>query len=142
MWDGNCGFCRFWKTRWQKMSNGKLDFEPFQNAHAIYTDIDPEIFKRSVCLIDTEGKIHTGAKAVFRSFVEMGKYQFLNRWYESSKLFRNLSESAYRFVANNRGNLLDITSLFFGKDPEKLKHYWVIYLLLLVVVLLLVTHFL
>lgn len=136
IWDGNCGFCLYWKTYWEEMSNGKISFLKLQQAGNVFPDIDPLVFKKSVCLIEISGEVHTGAAAVFRSFDIFEKHLYLYSTYQNSRLFRKISEGVYRLIADHRNSLMQLTYILFGRDPLNLKKYWIIYLLLLLAFLL------
>lgn len=141
VWDGDCTFCRFWKERWESMSDGKIDFAKFQLASTRFPDIKKTVFQKSIVLITTEGQVYLAAAAVFKSYEIMGIYSFLNQYYYRFSWFKNSSEKLYRYVADNRNLLMKLTVLFFGRDPQKLKHFWIIYLLLLLLVLFLAVNF-
>jgi len=32
VFDGDCGFCRFWIERWRGATGGKVDYEPYQKV--------------------------------------------------------------------------------------------------------------
>ena len=67
VFDGDCGFCRLWISRWQVMTGDRVDYATSQDSAKDLPDIPPEKFQESVQLVETDGKVYQGAEAVFRS---------------------------------------------------------------------------
>ena len=65
IFDGDCGFCRRWIERWKTQTRGRVDFSPYQEVQTQFPQIPVEDFKRSVQLIEEEGRTQA-AEAVFR----------------------------------------------------------------------------
>ena len=65
IWDGDCRFCELWIERWRVLNAGKTDAIPYQQAASRYPEILQEQFERAIVYIDTEGKVFTGAAAIF-----------------------------------------------------------------------------
>src|SRR4051812_774393 len=66
LFDGDCGFCRFWVERWRGDAREPARFEPFQQAAGRYPEIPLSAFDEAVQAVDTDGKVYSGADAVFR----------------------------------------------------------------------------
>lgn len=128
VWDGNCGFCKYWTTRWQKITKGKLDFTPYQEAKDYFKDIDIKHFKQASRFIDTDGKIYSGPNSAYKSLSNSGLWGFLHNWYENYSLFTNLSDGLYNLIAQNRGLFFKLTKLLFGANPKEVRPFWIIYL--------------
>lgn len=136
VWDGDCGFCKFWVTRWKKMSGDKINYRPFQEAAVDFKDIPLKEFKKASRLIETDGRIFSGPDSAYRSYDYSTKtdYPFHN-WYVRHNWFAWLSDHGYNWVAKHRGFMFKATHALFGKDPLSLKYYWLIYLILLLLIL-------
>ncbi len=67
IYDGDCGFCRGWIRRWQLATGDRVEYAPFQEAAERFPHIPREQFARAVHLIEPNGDVLTGARAVFRS---------------------------------------------------------------------------
>src|SRR4051794_37864281 len=67
LFDGDCGFCRFWIERWKAQSSERIRFEPYQSAASRYPEIPKERFAEAMQMIDTDGTVYEGADAVFRT---------------------------------------------------------------------------
>lgn len=105
VYDGECGFCMRWVERLRRWSADALDFAPFQQAAARFPSIPLEEFERSVQLVETDGRVFSGAEAVFRALAHcprVGAGALL--WcYLRVPGFAVVSEAVYRFVARHRG---------------------------------------
>ncbi len=102
IYDGDCGFCRKWISRWKRVTGDEVDYESYQSAGSRFPEISLEQFKGAVQLIDTEGMVDQGARAVFKSLSVSVFFKWLLSAYEKVPCFSFLSESLYRFVAEHR----------------------------------------
>lgn len=117
VFDGACGFCRYWLVKWKKVSGDRYDYEPFQTAAERFQDIPKVNFQKAVQLIFPNGEVYSGAAVAYYPYYESGKITFLYRWYRGSTLFEKLSDWLYRRVAKNRNFAFKISKLIFGKNP-------------------------
>lgn len=131
VWDGNCGFCKYWIIRWKRLSRDKIQYLPFQESAAQFPQIDLHHFKEAVRLIDVDGRVYSGPEAAYKSLSISGKYPFLLKWYQKMMLFRLMSDLGYQFIANHRDAAMRLTQWLFGNNPIHLKKYWLFYLMLL-----------
>jgi predicted DCC family thiol-disulfide oxidoreductase YuxK len=133
VYDGNCGFCKYWLVKWRKITNQEklnLEYVAFQDKYQNFPDISLERFKEAVQLIEPNGKVYTGPYAAFYSLHLANKYRFFNRWYIHNKWFQQFSDKAYQLIASNRDSFFTISKLLFGKNPEKPFPFWIIYLVI------------
>jgi len=129
VWDGECGFCKYWVTYWEFNTEDKIEYKTFQNTAAQFKDIPLKEFKKASRLIETDGSIFSGPDSAYRSFTYFKKKPFpWHSWYKKYNLFAKLSDHGYNFIAKNRAFMFTVTKLFFGKNPLKIKPYWLIYL--------------
>lgn len=129
VWDGNCGFCAYWVTHWQKKTTEVIVYKPYQEAAADFNDIPLERFKEASRLIESDGKVYSGPRSAYRTFTynPKGRWRFLDRWYAEKPWFESLSDRLYAWVATNRSSLFKLTKAMFGSNPEELRPFWVIY---------------
>ncbi|WP_240463086.1 thiol-disulfide oxidoreductase DCC family protein [Mesonia aquimarina] len=127
IWDGNCGFCHYWKIRWQKKLKGEVVFETFQNKASFFEDIPLKEFKKSSKLIDTEGRVFNGPDSAYRILYLSGQ-SFWHQLYQNSSWFMFLSDHAYNHIAKNRGFYFKLTKIIWGKNPKKPKPYWLFHI--------------
>lgn len=128
IWDGECGFCRYWVTRWGGITGDLIDYLPYQEAAANYPDLDPGIFRQASRLITTSGEIYSGPDSAYKSLALAGRYTFLHKWYKKESWFMKLSDTAYQYMARRRGAMFRITRALWGSDPLSPRPFWVIYL--------------
>ena len=115
IWDGSCSFCRIWIEYCEHLTEGRVKYVPFQEASDQYPQITHEDFERSVQLVQEDGKIVGGARAVFGSLAYvpgLAWLLWLYRWFPG---FGPLSEVAYRFVAGHRAFFYRVTVFFLGQ---------------------------
>lgn len=132
LWDGECGFCRYWTVRWEKMTGSKVEYHPYQEVASEIKDIDVIHFKRASRLIEPSGLVFSGPRSAYRTFTYgNSSWAFLDKWYASKKWFSSLSDWGYDKVANNRNFFFKLTKAFFGSNPNEVRPFWVIYLFVL-----------
>ena len=121
LFDGNCGFCRFWIERWRRETGDAVEYAPYQEKAAEFPEISVPEYEKAVQLIMPDGKVYSAAEAVFRTLALVGKDRWLKWFYEKIPVFRALSEGAYRLVANNRVFFSKVTHLVFreGREPSE-----------------------
>lgn len=130
VWDGECGFCKYWITNWQSKTNDRIEYRTFQEVAGLFKDIPLKEFKKASRLIETDGSIYSGPNSAYRSFIYFEKGSFpAYAWYQKNNWFTSLSDHAYNFIAKHRGFMLKLSKLFFGKDPLSMKPYWFLLLL-------------
>jgi predicted DCC family thiol-disulfide oxidoreductase YuxK len=118
VYDGDCGFCKLWVARWREETNDAVDYQALQEAAARFPEVPREEFERAVKLIEPDGRVWSGAAAVYRSLGAGGRG--LNRWsYDHVPGFAAASEFAYRFIAGHRDLADTVTSIFWGKNVER-----------------------
>src|SRR5690348_8513074 len=71
IYDGECNFCKFWILRWQQSTKGRVEYGAAQEASVAerFPELGRERFEESVQLVETDGRVYSGAEAVFRSLV-------------------------------------------------------------------------
>jgi predicted DCC family thiol-disulfide oxidoreductase YuxK len=120
VFDGNCNFCTLWIRRWQQLTGDAVDYLPSQDPKiaAQFPEIPREHFNTSVQLIEPNGAVYSGAEAVFRSLAHNPKRRWPLNVYEKNHPFANLTEWAYRLVAENRTFFSLLTRWFWGRHVE------------------------
>jgi predicted DCC family thiol-disulfide oxidoreductase YuxK len=116
IFDGDCGFCRRWVSRWQRATGDALDYFPFQDGAVgrNYPEIPRAAFAEALHLILPDGSVCTGAEAVFRSLAAGGVKRWLLWCYTWLPLFAGMSELGYREVAAHREFFSKLDRRFFG----------------------------
>ena len=65
IYDGDCGFCTYWARYWQKLTQERVSYEPYQQAATRFPQIPIAEFQRAVQYIAPDGKIASAAEASF-----------------------------------------------------------------------------
>jgi predicted DCC family thiol-disulfide oxidoreductase YuxK len=114
VFDGDCGFCRWWIARWRRATAGKVEYAPYQEAAARFPEIPLEAFRRSVQLVEPDGRVTSGAEAVFRALAAApGRGGPL--WiYRQAPGAASAAEAFYRLVAANRPAFSKLTRWLWG----------------------------
>ena len=134
VWDGKCGFCKYWVTRWQYLTEESIDYKTFQEVADQFPDIPLKEFKKASRLIDLDGNIYSGPDSAYKSYDYVaGKSYPYHQWYIKYPWFTSLSDHTYNTIAKNRSFMFKITKAFLGANPLQFKPYWIIYLLVLVI---------
>lgn len=127
IWDGNCGFCKYWIIKWKQFAGDTVEFDTYQNVASRFKDLPESDFKKAVHLVDTNGRIYRGAAAAFHSIALNKKMSWLDKLYQKSALFRQISENVYKWIADHRPFMYQLSVKLFGKNPARMKPYWMYY---------------
>jgi len=119
VYDGNCGFCKLWTARWRETTAGAVDYKPLQEAAARFPEVPQAEFERAVKLIETDGRVFSGAEAVFRSLGQGGGTNFWRWCFEHVPGFAPITKTAYEFIAAHRELAHTVTSILWGKDVRR-----------------------
>jgi len=118
VFDGDCGFCRFWIERWKSVSGGRLDYAPYQEVAGRFDEIPEAEFRRAVQLVLPSGEVFGAAHAVVRALAEIpGKGHWLTLYRVPG--IRPIVELAYRLTAANRGLASRFTRILWGGVSAK-----------------------
>jgi lipase maturation factor 1 len=139
VFDGDCGFCRAWVTRWRHAIDDVVDVAPSQQAASEHPHIPAERFHESVVLIEPDGTPRFAAAAVFRALAYApGRGLF---WWLYSRVpgVAPLTETLYRMIARHRGVATVVTRALWGSNvlpPGERLTAWVFVRLVAVVYLI------
>src|SRR5580700_4594686 len=67
IYDGDCGFCKYWASYWQKLTGDRVDYASYQEVAAQYPAIPRAAFQRAVQYIAPDGAVASAAEASFRT---------------------------------------------------------------------------
>ena len=108
IYDGNCGFCLYWINVWKNKTKDHVEYAPYQSVADQFPQISLGQFERSVQLVNSDGKISEGAKAVLQTLAYNPNLVWALRTYQSFPLFAKIAEATYYFIAKNRRTLSSI----------------------------------
>src|ERR1041385_4117569 len=118
LFDGDCGFCRYWVQRWQMKVRGAVDFAPAQQEAARFPQISESDWRKAVQLVMPDSTVYHGAEAVFRALAMVPEGRGPLAIYENVPGAKPACESFYRLVARNRNFFSKLTTLFWGRDSR------------------------
>jgi predicted DCC family thiol-disulfide oxidoreductase YuxK len=102
LFDGDCGFCRRWVRKWNKLTGEQVRYAPYQRTVARYPQLTEHQCAAAVQLVMPDGTVCSGAHAVFRALDLGGRCRWLLRLYESRPLFAAVAERLYQLAARRR----------------------------------------
>ena len=123
IFDGDCGFCRFWKTRWQYRSGSLIEYAPYQSADIAqrFPEIPRDRCARAVQFVEPDGRVSEAAEAIFRLLASIG-LRLPFAFYEAVPGAQTVSEMVYRAVEEHRNVAARLTTMMWGRDPRPPTH--------------------
>jgi len=115
VFDADCGFCTLWIERWEKLTQGLVEYAPYQSVAKNFPRIPVANFQNAVQLILPDGKIYSAAQAVFLTLSFGGKSLGL-KLYQNLPGFSQLTEWIYKIVASHRYLFSKLIHLAWGKS--------------------------
>ncbi|HSS44178.1 MAG TPA: DCC1-like thiol-disulfide oxidoreductase family protein, partial [Thermoanaerobaculia bacterium] len=115
IFDGDCGFCRFWIGRWKSITGDRVDYAPFQEVAARFPEIPREAFVRAMQLVEPSGEVFEGAHAVFAALAHVPRSGSFLWLYQHLPGFAPLAGLSYRFIARHRVAASTVTRALWGK---------------------------
>ncbi|MEB2775131.1 hypothetical protein SYJ56_07420 [Algoriphagus sp. D3-2-R+10] len=142
IWDGECGFCKYWIIIWKSKTVG-LIYKTYQEVVSEFPDIPIKEFQKASRLIETDGAVFSGPDSAYRTFWYFRKpKKNWHRWYQKPGFFQSISDHGYNWIAKNRPLMMKLTLAFWGKNPSNQKPYWMLWLLGVLVILGYLAYFL
>lgn len=120
IYDGQCGFCKYWLSRWKMHAKDNISARPYQEIHEQYGDIPEKEFKKASRLIEPNGNVFNGPDSAFRSYYLSDRKKYLHHWYTQSKFFRWITNQLYHFIATHRPLMFTLSTFFFGTTPTRI----------------------
>ncbi|WP_432411545.1 thiol-disulfide oxidoreductase DCC family protein [Rasiella sp. SM2506] len=142
VWDGECGFCKYWVTRWKRISENKIHFKTYQEVALQFPDIPIKEFKKASRLITPEGTVHSGPDSAYMSYYIANPKSPCHYWYVTYTWFTKLSDHGYNFIAKHRRIFFKITKVMLGSNPLSFTYYWVLYCFGIILLFFLLLKFL
>jgi len=120
VYDGDCRFCTLWIRRGQQLTGEAVEYLPAQDPRV--ADQFPEIprawFDTAIQLIDTDGRVYSGAEAVCRTLAHHRGWRWALEVYEDHPLVARVADRGYRFVAEHRPVFSMLTRWGWGRHVE------------------------
>ncbi len=116
VYDGDCGICIEWVNYWRALTGVTVNYRPYQQVATQYPDISVESFAKAVHLIESDGRVYTGAAATFNLYRGQFPQRLLSTMYRLLPGFGPVSELLYAFFSRHRGLLAFLTHLLWGRN--------------------------
>lgn len=118
VYDGDCGICRYWVNYWEQLTDNSVCYRTYQDTAANFPSIPLEEFKRSIQLIEPNGRVSSGAAATYRVLSYAPGHQGWSWAYDHVPGVAPLSEYAYTFFSRRRGLLSLLSRAMWGPARE------------------------
>jgi len=124
IFDGECGFCRFWATRWQGATGEAIEYRASQEVAGEYPSIPAGAFEEAVQWVEApedetgEPRVKSGADAVWEVLRRAGFAWRLLAWLMTLPGVMPQARRAYRFVAGHRAVFGRLTRRLWGRKAE------------------------
>jgi predicted DCC family thiol-disulfide oxidoreductase YuxK len=118
IYDGDCGFCKYWVRYWQRLTGDRVAYAPYQEVAAQFPEIPVAAFQRAVYYIAPDGEIASGAGAALLTLSHASGKGFWLTLYRHVPGFAAVAEAMYAFVASHRAALYRPTLWLWGRDYE------------------------
>jgi predicted DCC family thiol-disulfide oxidoreductase YuxK len=118
VYDGECAVCRRWVAYWQRLTDARVLYRPYQEAAADFPAIPASEFAQAIWLVEPGGGRHSGAAATYRVLSYAPGHGGWWWLYRHVPGFAPVSERAYAFFARRRDLLALITRLTWGSVLE------------------------
>jgi predicted DCC family thiol-disulfide oxidoreductase YuxK len=115
VYDGKCRFCGVWIEYWNRLTGDRVDYATFQEAASRFPEVPLERFQTSVQLILPNGRVLSGAHAVFQSLAFAPGKGWMLWSYERIPGVAWISEWFYNIVATHRDFFYLVTRLLWGE---------------------------
>lgn len=111
IWDEDCSFCRMWIEHFETLTKGHIGYAPLQEVGNKCPMVTRDELESSVHLLEKDGQIVSGARAVFGALACTPGRGWLLWFYRRLPGLAIVSERLYRFVGAHR-DILHCLSVF------------------------------
>ena len=115
VFDGDCGFCRIWVHYWRRLTGDRVSYAPYQEVSQQFPQVSPAQFQYAVQLFLPDGRVLSGAHAVFRAISYAPGQGWLLWLYQNLWGFPVIAQVVYRFVSAHRAAFYYPTRLLYSK---------------------------
>lgn len=130
IYDGDCSFCVYWASYWQKLTANSVNYKSYQEVAPQFPTIPIAAFKRAVQYVAPDGAVSSAAKASFLTLSHAPGKAFWLSLYRKLPGFALLSETVYAFIAAHRNFFYRLTLFFYGRHYEPPRYNWLCWLFL------------
>lgn len=117
IYDGTCGFCKRWVTRFHAVTKSGFTYAPYQEAACRYPNVPAEEFSRAAQCFEADGTRHSGADAMLFALSTGTGPQWPYKIYQRYSFIRSVTDAVYGIIARNRSLASAIDRFLWGKEP-------------------------
>ncbi len=114
LYDGECGFCRYWVRYWARLTSTAVDYAPYQERAAAL-GLAPQACRQAVQLRLPDGE-HCSAAAASLRVLAYGGTPLWAWLYARNRLFARLAEAVYALIAAHREGVYRAARLLWGDE--------------------------
>ncbi len=118
IFDGNCGFCRFWVERCKRVSRERMRFAASQEIGPRFPEIPPQAYDEAVQMVDVDGTVFSGADAAIRLARHAPGWRLVAKIVAAIPLLLALARWKYKLIARHRVFFSKLTRWVWGVDPS------------------------
>lgn len=141
IFDGDCGFCRYWVRYWQRLTGDQVRYRPYQEVAADYPEVGLEAFSGAIKLDEPGRPMLSGAAAAFRVLALAGR-PLGWRAYRFVPGFASISGFVYASIAGHRPAAARLSRWLWGAERVPATYHHASWLFTRVIALIFVTAFL
>jgi predicted DCC family thiol-disulfide oxidoreductase YuxK len=116
IYDGDCGFCRHWIQRFQRITGPRVDYlsrlDP--TCATRFPHIPPTDLEEAVHLVEPGGRTCRGAEAVIRALATTPGARWTAWAYAHLPGLAPVAERVYAWVARHRSGLSQLQQRLYG----------------------------
>src|SRR5277367_2787529 len=118
IYDGDCKFCMYWARYWERLTESRVAYAPYQEVAAQYPEIPVDAFQRAVQYVTPDRQLASGAEACFLTLSHASGKGFWLMLYRHLPGFAAVTEGGYAFVASHRSAFYRPSVWLWGRDYE------------------------
>ena len=121
LYDGDCTFCAYWVRYWQRLTGGRVRYQPYQDALHEFTELSAAECRRSIQYVGPDGSRAAGADAAFRVLAAAGHGAYA-AMYRRSALLARWSEGAYDAISRRRDYAYPVARALWGDERHPARY--------------------
>lgn len=122
VFDGDCGFCRYWVDYWRALTGDRVVYRPYQEVAADYPAVPRAAFAGAIHLFRPDGSSARGAAAAFEVLATVPGRGLWRRLYHALPPYAWAAERAYDLVARHREAAARVSRWLWGPVRRPARH--------------------
>lgn len=114
IFDKDCSFCRAWVEYWKQLTGDQVRYAPLQEVAEEFPQLTRDEFAGAINLILADGRLRSGAYAIFTALACLRDRRWLLWLYEHLPGANAVCEAVYGALSRHRWFALQTTRLLWG----------------------------